>query len=292
MDQISEMLWLLYATVSKGLEAVSGCACHGKRSRSTVYHGLKSIQEDHGHLLSILEMMLKEILMKSSLGGMIHLYEDHLPCFSCNSYILDSGTMWFDIHDFCDGLFLKNLVGGSFTYGRHCLAIAPAEKCISLTQCTQCWWFGHCSDVWVCPIKTALCLLCTGLYSKANHHEMASCYKRCPTAKPSILPTPKSKPFPYKIRCLNCGFNHGTDSWVCKYWKFRFDYGWIWNCYNKAKVSLLVLKFSFLSDSVFPSADQRQPQCGTGTDCIQICFFQWVVQTLERKWEYIHTPKI
>ena len=36
LDQVSGVLWLLCATVSKGLEALGGCAYCGKRTRSTV----------------------------------------------------------------------------------------------------------------------------------------------------------------------------------------------------------------------------------------------------------------
>ena len=185
-------------------------------------------------------MTLYEILMKSPLGGSIHLYEGHSPCLSRNSRTSDSGTMWFDIHNSCGGLSMKNLVRKSFMYGRHRLVIAPAEKHVSLAQCTHCWRFSHRSNTWICPFKTVLCPLCSGPHSKANHRKMASCCKGCSTAKPPIPPTPTKEPCPHKPRCLNCGLNHGADSQTCKYWKSRFDHQWVWNHYNEAKVSPLV----------------------------------------------------
>ena len=163
--------------------------------------------------------------------------------------------MWSDIHNSCSGLSMKNLIGKSFMYGRHHLIIAPAEKCVGLAQCTCCWQFSHCSDAWVCLFKTALCPPCSGPHSKANHCEMAFCCKGHSTAKPSVPPTPTKEPCPHKPCCLDCGLDHSADSRVCKYWKFRFNHSWIWNHYNEAKVSPLVLKFSSLPDPVSPSAD-------------------------------------
>ena len=110
------------------------------------YYGLKPTCGDHGCLLPVSGTTMYEILMKSPLGRMIHLYEGHLPCLSWNSHTSDSGMMWFDIHDSHRGLSMKNLVSKSFMYGRHCLVIAPAEKRVGLTQCTRSWRFGHYSD--------------------------------------------------------------------------------------------------------------------------------------------------
>ena len=129
------------------------------------YHGLKPTRGDHGQLLPVPGMTLYEILMKSPLGGSIHLYEGHPPRLSRNSRTSDLGMMWFDIHDSRSGLSMKNLVRKSFMYGRHRLVIAPAEKCVGLAQCTRCWQFGHRSDARVCPFKTALCPLCSGPHS-------------------------------------------------------------------------------------------------------------------------------
>ena len=103
------------------------------------YHGLKSTRGDHGHLLPIPGTTLYETLMKSLLGGSIHLYEGHTPRLSRNPHTSDLGTMWFDIHDSRGGLSMKNLVGKSFMYGRHRLVIAPAKKQVGLAQCTRCW---------------------------------------------------------------------------------------------------------------------------------------------------------
>ena len=46
------------------------------------YHGLKPTRGDHGCLLPVPGATLQEILMKSPLGGSIHLYEGHPPCLS------------------------------------------------------------------------------------------------------------------------------------------------------------------------------------------------------------------
>ena len=118
------------------------------------YHRLKPTRGDHGHL-PVSGTTMYEILMKSPLGGSIHLYEGHPPRLSRNSRTSDSGTMWFDIHDSRGGLSMKNLVSKSFMYGRHRLVIAPTEKRVGLAQCTRCWRFGHCSDARVCLFKTS-----------------------------------------------------------------------------------------------------------------------------------------
>ena len=104
-----------------------------------LYYGLKSTRGDHGHLFPVSGMALYKILIKFLLSRLIHLYEGHPPHLSQNSHASDSGMMWFDIYNSCGSLSLKNLVGKSFIYGRHCLVIASTEKCIGLAQCTRCW---------------------------------------------------------------------------------------------------------------------------------------------------------
>ena len=46
------------------------------------YHGLKPTHGDHRCLLPVTGMAMYEILMKSPLGGVIHLYEGHPPRLS------------------------------------------------------------------------------------------------------------------------------------------------------------------------------------------------------------------
>ena len=53
------------------------------------YHGLKPTRGDHGRLLPVPGTTLYEILMKSPLGGMIHLYKGHPPRLSRNSRTSD-----------------------------------------------------------------------------------------------------------------------------------------------------------------------------------------------------------
>ena len=46
MDQVPGVLWLLCAMVSKGLEALGGCARRGKRTRSAGNHLLKMVRKE------------------------------------------------------------------------------------------------------------------------------------------------------------------------------------------------------------------------------------------------------
>ena len=140
----------LFANAQKAPDSELWCEVPTSKSCLKIcnfpYHGLKPTCGNYGHLLPVSGTTMYEILMKSPLGGMIHLYEDHLPCLSRNSHTSDLGTMWFDIHDSCSSLSMKNLIGKSFIYGRHHLVITPTEKYIGLAWCTRCWWFSHRSD--------------------------------------------------------------------------------------------------------------------------------------------------
>ena len=85
----------LFANMQKAPDGELRCEVPTSKSCLKIcdflYHGLKPTRGDHRCLLPVPGMTLYEILMKSPLGGSIHLYEGHPPRLSRNSRTSELG---------------------------------------------------------------------------------------------------------------------------------------------------------------------------------------------------------
>jgi len=138
----------------------------------------------------------------------------------------DSCSVFFDIWDSQTGSRAKYLAGRSLQIEGLSCYIRHALPHVGVPYCQCCCKWGH--PTTACRSPRVVCPVCWGPHQHENHCSLAQCCKGNSNANPLIPPTPEDEACPHVSLCINCrSASHPADSPKCRFWRHRFDAGWI-----------------------------------------------------------------
>ena len=126
---------------------------------------------------------------------------------------------------------VKSLINRRFNVRSFITTIHSANMNLGVSQCKNCWKWGHSSDV--CRVQRAKCIKCNGLHQTIYHHQFVWCCEANDKTNPLRLETKKSEPCSHSFKCSNCKGKHQVDSTDCLFWKYRFNKEWHAKEYTK-----------------------------------------------------------
>ena len=133
----------------------------------------------------------------------------------------DISIVWINIWDVQSGAKTKRLINRRFNIGNFITTIQGANMNPGMSQCKNCWKWGHTASV--CRIQESKCIKCNGSYLSIHHHQFMWCCKANDKINPLRLETKKGELCPYSFKCSNYKGEHQADSTKCPFWKHRFN---------------------------------------------------------------------
>ena len=154
-----------------------------------------------------------------------HIFNDIVltsrPCIIKVSPKSDMSIIWIDIWDFQSSSNAKKIINRCFNVGSFIVTVQGANMNPGVSQCKNCWKWGHTAGV--CHIQGAKCLKCNGPHLVEHHHHFVWYCKANNKINPPRLETKKGVLCPYSFKCINCKGNHQADSSDCPFWKHCFN---------------------------------------------------------------------
>ena len=101
----------------------------------------------------------------------------------------------------------------------------------NISQCKNCWWWGHATMS--CCIQGSKYVKYNSPHRTENHCQFGWCCKMNEKTNLSHLETKKAKSCPYSFKCFNYRGDYQANSNLCPFWKHRFYRKWHIKEYNK-----------------------------------------------------------